>query len=94
MGRFDRRNSIRCEEIETESKIDDCAYDERLRRLRAVPSPMEELCSFQCALGIGLPEVDAWTEPVIVVFAGSERFACQESLADSLLTAVVAQNEG
>ena len=54
---------------------------------------MQQGRPFKGTLWIGLPEIDAWAEPVVVVIAWGNWFASEKLLADSPLTTVIAENE-
>jgi hypothetical protein len=90
---IDGRGPIRGKEIEAEAEIDDRSNDEGIRGLEKLLSVMDIGRPFEGPFGVGLPEVNTWTEPVVVVVAGLERLACKQFFSNWPLAAVVAENK-
>ena len=81
----------RCQ-IEAQSQFNHSTNDKRSLDTRRSP--------LRCFLGklepaqrIRFPEVDARSEPIVIVVAGREGRARQQSLADALVAAVIAEDE-
>ena len=47
----------------------------------------------QTSLRIGLPEINSWTKPIILVVAWAERVAAQEPFSDLPVATVIAKYE-
>lgn len=93
MRGFGGGNSVRGKKVEAEAEIDGCADNERLGAWTAMFATIENVRPFQRAHGIGFPEINTRTEPVVIIVAGRKWLARDETFADCLLASVIAENE-
>jgi hypothetical protein len=79
-------------QIEAQPKFKDRANYERLLDTGRLPAG-SLLRKIQTSPRIGLPEVNSWAEPIILVIARAERVAHEEPLSHVAVAAMVTKNE-
>ena len=79
------------------AQIDNRADDGRLLNSRTVLSRMvfEQLCIFQGSCRAVFPEIDAFTEPIVLIAAWRQRLVSGENrTGHGFVAAMKAENEG
>ena len=92
----DRLKAFLCRFDGVNAGIDNGSHHKRfdLPALVLQDSVCALLRPFQGSIWIGFPEVDARTEPVVIVLAEAKRLVCKQTLACIPIAAVIPQNEG
>ena len=73
-------------EVEAAAELDQCSHDGRLRDLASALLILSEL---ERAVGTEFPEVDAFSEPIVVILTLLELLAMQETLRRLGIASVV-----
>jgi hypothetical protein len=77
-------------QIKAKPQIDNGAHNRRCRDFAARPPRFGEL---NLPYGIGLPKIDARSEPIPIIGAGNEIFSVQEIISDRLVAAVKTEDK-
>jgi len=91
-------NRQRGRKIKTEAEINGCSDNKRrfdwVRQALPFTPTLQYFGEFKPTTGIGLPEIDSGAQPIVVVFAGLELFARNQTFANLSVTAVVTKDKG
>jgi hypothetical protein len=79
-------------QIETKAERDDCANHEWSPYSRTEPAA-QLAREIEAPLRIRFPEVDTGSQPIVIIVTRGERCALKQPFADSLIAAVVAEDE-
>jgi hypothetical protein len=86
-------NATRRCEIETKAEIKYCAYHGDIIRVTLFAA-LNLTKKLNASSRVGLPEIDAFSEPVVCIFAWAKWIAIQQAVSNGFAAAMISEDEG